>query len=77
MGQLMQELNRPASFVVLVEADQPRGDSKVTEQVARPPRVFGGDDGNFPKHAKRAWADVLEVADGRGHDEQRTGHILL
>ena len=46
-----------------------------SEQVSRPPRVFGGDDGDLAQHAQRPHRDVFEVADRRGDHEQGARHV--
>ena len=75
-----QQFNQPSCPCVLVvgmETHEPGRDPEVAEEVPGPARILGGHEGDFPKNAQGAEGDVVEVADRRGDDEQRTGHILL
>ncbi len=75
--QLIHQLTPPRPLVVFVETDEAGGNAEVAQQLTRPPGVLGSDDAHFSEHAQGAGADVLEMPDRSGHDEQRTGHILL
>jgi hypothetical protein len=45
----------------------------VPKQVAGSPGVFSRDQGHLPEDSQGTKGDVLEIADGRGHDEERPG----
>ena len=49
-------------------------DLVVGEQLGGAPRVFGGDEIDLAQRAQRPERQVLEVADGRGDDEEGAGH---
>jgi hypothetical protein len=59
-----------------MEADQARRNAEVRSRLpvgACLPRH----DGHLAEHTQRAHRDVVQVADRRRNDKQRTGHILL
>ena len=74
LGQSVQHGRGPGVLVVLVQAEQRRGTAQVAKQVAAAPGVLGGHERHLPKDPGGAKREVLEVADWRGHDEQRAGH---
>ena len=72
--KLRKEGRESRAAVVFVEADRRRRDRVMREKLRRSARIFGGNQVYFAQDAKRPKSDVLEVADGRGDDEQRAGH---
>jgi hypothetical protein len=60
-----------------METDEASGDPEVAKQISRPAGVFGRHDGHLAQHPQCPCRDVVQVADRRGNDKQRTSHILL
>ena len=74
--QALDDLRRPLVLVMFMQRFQRAGrarDAAGIEQVARVTRVFGQQQVGFPQAGDRARAQVLQVADGRRHDEQCAG----
>ena len=74
--QARDERWRFPGFIVFMQTGRRRRDRVSREQVRRPPRVFGGDEGDVPENPERAGCDVFEVADRRRDEEQRAGHSM-
>ena len=60
-------------LVVLVQAGRGAPDIVVVQQLGGVARVLGGDQVDVAQHPERPQGDVLEVTDGRGDQEQRSG----
>jgi hypothetical protein len=60
-----------------VQAHQTGRDPEVPQEVTSTARIFSRHDRHLAEHPKGTERDVVEVADRRRDDEQRTGHILL
>lgn len=45
------------------------------QQPSRAPRILRSDEVDLPEHTQRPERDVFEIADGRGDEEERTGHL--
>ena len=46
----------------------------VGQQLGRPSRILGRNQGHFTQYPQRAQRDVFEIADGRGDDMEDAGH---
>ena len=71
-AQVLQELPVPARPAAGVVAHEPRLDLVARQQPPGDPRVLGRDERHRPQRLERPERDVAEVADRRGHDEQRS-----
>jgi len=68
------ELHALPGLVVLMEAEELRLDSEVSEETTRVPRVLGGHDVRLLQHLERAEGDVLQIAQGRRHEDEPARH---
>jgi hypothetical protein len=57
-----------------MEAGGLGGDPEVREQVASAAGIFRGDQVDLLQDSEGAQRDVFQVADGRGDQEERSGH---
>ena len=72
--QPREELGYPRAAVVFVKANGRRRNRVMIQKFRRSASVFGSNQVYLPHDPERPKCDVLEVADGRGDDEQRAGH---
>ena len=52
-------------------------DAVVIEQLARVPRVFTGDQGNFLEDSRSAVSEVFKISDGSSNNIERSGHECI
>jgi len=72
--QPREKLGYTTSTVMFVKANGRRRNRVVIQEFRRAASVFSRNQVCFPHDPQRPKCDVLEVADGRGDDEQRAGH---
>src|SRR4029453_8433760 len=69
--ELREHLGRASSLVVLVVAEETRGEAVAVEEDPRSPRVLAEDEVGLRELVEDAERDVLEVADRRRADRER------
>ena len=72
--QFLDQLRCAHGLVVLVITDRRFVDAVVIEQLARLPRVLASHQVCLAQNPQRAQRDVLQIADRRGHQVERSGH---
>lgn len=60
------------AFIVLMHRHKRRRNTEMREQFSGVPRVFGRNHINRFEYSRRAWREILEIADRRCDNEQRS-----